>query len=249
MNSVELIRLQRMSSNASRRSPTWLEVAAADLAPPWRSGSRDEDAEVEGVRAPRGCRASRRGSRRARCPARASIAAVDLRAVHQEEGLRDRAQDVVVGGRGIDAEEGVERGSAGRRSGRIALALGRPRRPSGPRRAAFLALAALARAFPGRCRGPAAAGRRPSSGRFERLGERVEDLVGAEPARAVRGERRLAGRGGRRADLALIGLGVQDRPEEPADVVAPLLPLRRPAARGPRGPWRVRSGPRSSTGS
>ena len=35
----------------------------------------------------------------------------------------------------------------------------------------------------------------------------------------------LAGRGGRRPDPTLIGLGVEDGPEQPADVVAPALPL------------------------
>ena len=57
------------------------------------------------------------------------------------------------------------------------------------------------------------------------LGQGFEDLVGAEPAGASRGERGLAGRAGRRADPTLIGLGVEDGPVEPADVVAPALPL------------------------
>ena len=64
---------------------------------------------------------------------------VDQRAIHQEQGLGNRAQDVVVGDRGIDAEEPIEEQPWSARSLQRRRLSCRPATASPAASAAFLA--------------------------------------------------------------------------------------------------------------
>ena len=78
--------------------------------------------------------------------------------------------------------------------------------------------------------------------------QRVKNLVRPVPARAARGKKRLAGRVEGRAHTALICFRIQNRPEQPTDVIPAFLPLRRQRFED-LGPVGCRSGPISSIGS
>ena len=174
-------------------------------------------------------------------------AVVDQGAVHQEQGLGNRAHHVFVGDRGIDAEETVDQQSRPTRAldgaGFLAtcavspvaaaafldaplVRLGPAARLGSPRlKFAWAFLAFLPCSCPGRpawrVDGVAVASRRaaPAPGRGHRRPGRRGGGSGSSRRRS------LARLVGRRANASLISLGVEDGAEQPTDVIASLSPL------------------------
>ncbi len=173
---------------------------------------------------------------------------IDQGAIHQEQGLGDCPHDVVVGNGRIDSEQAIEKqplaagapdgacllpnlgGQTGSRGGflggtlgcRLALlAFWITQTQSG---LTILRVFAWGRVVGARFR--VLAGLSAFIGRqCQGLDESIVDLVSAEPAWAARGKRGLARLVGRRADAPLVSLGVENRAEQPANVVSPFLPL------------------------
>ena len=256
-----------MSSNASRGLPTaarYRPQISTSFGVGWRDSTRRYSA-------PRAARSSgadgedlaQHGPRPGGGPA------VDQRAVHHEQGLGDGAQDVVVGDRGIDPEEPIEghpraapaacgAGLLARRRGSPAASTaffaapffpGSPRPRLGSPRLTGAALACA----PGRGFLVVRAGQDQVAVGVQRqaegLGQGLEDLVGAEPAGASRGERRSCRprwpSTGPDADTpgcsGWSGTASGRRNRRAA--------TDRPAARAPRGPGACAPGPMSSIGS
>ena len=151
MNSVELMRPSRYLRTPRR---------VADLGDVLRAGLDllgvglpRQDAEVEGIQ--RGARVRRGRQDLAEHGPRPGLGPVWIeRAVHEEEGLGNRPQDLVVGDRRIDAEEGVEEDPGAVTRTALAWPFAAPGAPPSPAAsAAFLPFwLALAACTP--CRAP-----------------------------------------------------------------------------------------------